>query len=104
MARRVAFKKKRQNKLGMACVSIVVIAVFTVIMIKSVNLKEKRDAYEAEEQALIEQIDDEKQRTEQLQEYEKYTKTDRYIEEIAKEKLGLVYEDEIIFKSDVQDN
>jgi len=103
MARRVAFKKKRQNKLGMASVSIVVIAVFAVIMVKSVQLKEKRDAYEAQKEVLTKQISDEEARTVKLEEYEKYTKTDKYIEEIAKEKLGLVYDDEIIFKSNVQD-
>lgn len=103
MARKVAFRKKRQNKLGMACVSIVVIAVFAVIMIKSLELKDKIDTYEAQKQTLNEQIEAEAKRANDLVEYEKYTKTDRYIEEIAKEKLGLVYEDEIIFKSDIQD-
>lgn len=103
MARKVAFKKKRQNKLGMACVSVVVIAVFVVIMIKSVDLKAKKDAYEEQKRVLNEQITAEDKRALNLEEYEKYTKTDRYVEEIAKEKLGLVYEDEIIFKSDIQD-
>ena len=35
-----------------------------------------------------------------LKEFDKYTKTKKYAEEVAKEKLGLVYGDEIIFKSD----
>lgn len=104
MARKVAFKKKRNNRLGMFCVSIAVLAVFSVIMIKSVELKQKRDDYMAQEETLNRQIDEEKKRTETLEEYEKYTKTDKYIEEIAKEKLGLVYEDEIIFKSSEDSN
>ena len=29
---------------------------------------------------------------------EKYTKTRKYVEEVAKDKLGLVYDGEIIFK------
>ena len=36
----------------------------------------------------------------ELEEYEKYTKTAKYVEEVAKEKLGLVYEDEIIFQAE----
>lgn len=102
MARRVAFRKKRQNKLGMACVSIVVIAVFSVIMIKSFNLREKQQDYEAQKKNLLMEIEAEDKRAQDLIDYEKYTKTDRYVEEIAKDKLGLVYEDEIIFKSDIQ--
>ena len=37
----------------------------------------------------------------QLTDYEKYTKTDKFVEEIAKEKLGLLYENEILFRSDI---
>ena len=40
----------------------------------------------------------EQARTEEIKEYEKYTQTKKYVEEIAKNKLGLVYEGEIIFK------
>ncbi len=98
--RRVAFRKKRQNRLGMALVSIVVIMLFTVIMIKSTDLKEKKAAYDEKEAALEQQIENENERTQELIEYEKYTKTAKYVEEVAKEKLGLVYEDEIIFESE----
>ena len=34
----------------------------------------------------------------ELVEFEKYTKTKAYYEEIAKEKLGMIHEDEIVFK------
>ena len=37
---------------------------------------------------------------EEIEEFNKYTKTTKYIEDIAREKLGLVYEDEIIIKTD----
>ena len=39
------------------------------------------------------------ERDEKLKEYSKYVKTKKYIEEVAREKLGLIYEDEIIFKA-----
>ena len=35
-----------------------------------------------------------------IEEYRKYTQTQKYVEEVAKEKLGLVNENEIIFKSE----
>lgn len=101
MARRVAFKKKRNNRTGMACVALVVLAVFAVLMIKSFDLRNKLQDYEATQAKLEEQIAKEEARTKELTEYEKFTKTDRYVEEIAKEKLGLVHEGEIIFKSSV---
>ena len=36
----------------------------------------------------------------EIKEYEKYTQTKQYIEEVAKDKLGLVHEGEILFKDD----
>ena len=47
---------------------------------------------------LQEQVDEEKQRTEELNEYKKYVQTKKFAEEIAKDKFGLIYPDEIIFK------
>ena len=103
MARKVAFRKKKNNRMGMACVSLIVLAIFAVLMIRGLELKKKVEAYEEQEALIEKQIAEEEERTEELTEYEKYTKTDKYVEEIAKEKLGLVYEDEILFKSDVEE-
>ena len=52
------------------------------------------------EQELQQQIDAENARTEELKELETYTKTKKYAEEVAKDKLGLVYDNEIIFKEE----
>ncbi len=98
--RRVAFRKKRQNKLGMILVSFVVFMLLAVIMVKSVGLWEKRADYQTRKEQLEQQIADEEKRTEDLEAYEKYTKTTKYVEEVAKDKLGLVYSDEIIFESE----
>ena len=46
------------------------------------------------------QIEAEEKRAEDLKEYEKYTKTAAYVEEVAKDKLGLVYEDEVVFQAE----
>ncbi|HAG68557.1 MAG TPA: cell-division initiation protein [Lachnospiraceae bacterium] len=100
MARRVAFRKKRQNRLGMLLVSVVVAMLLAVIMFSMTGLKKKQNAYIEREESLQELIEAEKQRTEKLQEYEIYTKTSKYVEEVAKERLGLVYGDEIIFESE----
>lgn len=93
-------RSKRQNRLGIICVSIIVLMLFLVLMVKSRELSGKLATYEKKEKMLQEQIEAEEARTEELVEYEKYTKTARYVEEVAKEKLGLVYEDEIVFESE----
>ncbi len=98
--RRVAFKKRRQNRLGMICVSVVVMMIFVVLLFSMSSLKTKRDTYVKKEEALNQQIENEEKRAQDLIDYEKYTKTAAYVEEVAKEKLGLVYADEIVFQAE----
>ncbi|MCR5465260.1 MAG: septum formation initiator family protein [Lachnospiraceae bacterium] len=52
----------------------------------------------AEKERLERLISEEKARTETIADYRAYIETKSYIEEIAREVLGLVYKDEIIFK------
>lgn len=100
MARKIAYRKKRQNRVGMILVTIVVLMMLVVVTVKSIELRGKREAYELKETALQEEIDAEKLRTEEIAEYGKYTQTKKYVEELAKDKLGLVYDGEIIFKDE----
>ena len=86
--RKVVFRKKRQNRLGMFLVLTVVLMLLVVVSFKSVELKQKQETYAAKENA----------RTQEIEEYRKYTQTKKYVEEVAKDKLGLVKEGEIIYK------
>ena len=96
--RRVVFRRKRQNRLGMFLVTLVVLMLLVVVSINSVGLRQKKESYLEREQALQEQIDAEEERSEQIEEYRKYTQTKKYVEEVAKDKLGLVNPGEIIYK------
>jgi len=96
--RRVAFQKKRQNRLGMFLVTIAVLMLLVVVGIKCIELQRKKQEYAAKEVVLEQQIAEEEKRTEEIEEFRKYTKTKKYAEEVAKDRLGLVHEGEIIFK------
>lgn len=98
MKRKIAFRKRRQNRLGMFLVMTVVLMLLLVVAIKSVELTAKQTTYATKEETLTKQIEEEEKRAQDLEEYRKYTKTKKYAEEVAKDKLGLVYEDEIVFK------
>lgn len=84
----------------MLLVSMVVLILTGVVAVDSVELRQKKEEYAAKEAALEEQIEAEQQRAEEIEEYRKYTQTKAYVEEVAKDKLGLVYEGEIIFKEE----
>lgn len=97
--RKIVFRqKKRQNRFSMMMVMIAVLMVLVVVSLRSVDLKRKQEYYSAQIRQLEHQIEEETKRTAEIEEYEKYTKTRKYVEEVAKDKLGLVYEGEIIFK------
>lgn len=99
MARkRVAYRKRNQNKLSMFLVTLVVLMIMVVAAVGMIELKQEISEKDAKIAELDAQIADEKERAEEIAEYEKETQTLKYIEEMAKEKLGLVYEGEILFK------
>ncbi len=98
--RRIRIKKKRQNRFSMALVIMVILMLVVVVAFKRVELKNKQAEYDLREKQLTEQIESEKERATDIEEYGKYTKTKKYAEEVAKDKLGLVNDDEIIFQSE----
>lgn len=97
---RYSTRRPKQNRFGMFLVTVVILMLLVVVAFKSSELKEKRSVYAQKEQALLDQIQSEEERTEEIDEYAKYTQTKKYVEEVAKDKLGLVYEGEIVFKDD----
>ena len=54
----------------------------------------------AQQQLLEEKIAEEEARSKELDEYSEYMKTDEFAEWYAKEKLGLIHKNEIIFKGE----
>ena len=90
--------QKHNNCTGKVCISLIVFMLLIVMSIQIVNLNQKNQGYVAQEESLNEQLEGETQRQSELEEYEKYTQTQEYIEDTAKSKLGLVYNNEIVFK------
>ena len=78
----------------------VLLLLVAVISVNAMTLKAKEKSYQAQQVELEKQIEEEKARSEEIDELEKYVGTDEYVEEVAKEKLGLVHENEIIFKAE----
>ncbi len=99
--RKIVFRrKKKENRLSMVMVTMAVLMLLIVISIKSVALRQEQAVYDEKIEALNSQIEQEQMRTAEIEEYGKYTQTMKYVEEVAKDKLGLVYEGEIIFRSE----
>ncbi|MCR4755844.1 MAG: septum formation initiator family protein [Lachnospiraceae bacterium] len=92
--------RKKQNKVSVVLITIVLVMLIVVVSVGKRDISRRQAEYDKKEERLLEQIEAENKRAEEIAEYEKYTKTKKYAEEVAKEKLGLVKEDEIIFKEE----
>lgn len=90
-------RKKKKN--GTLIIIIVVVAFAVLVMsIQTGKLNKEYDLLVQERMILEEKVEEEKDREKDLQDLEKYMKTKKYMEEVAKEKLGLVYPNEILIK------
>ena len=98
-------KKRRKktigyNHLGMFGISLIVLVLMLFLMVQSRDLKEVLAGYETRAEVLSQQIEDEQARTQEIEDLKEYMLTDDYAEEAAREKLGLVKENEIIFQEE----
>lgn len=89
----------RKNRRSVLAISSVILTLGMVVLFCGISLKEKNQAYQAKEAELQAQIEEEQERSEEIDELKEYVGTDEYIESVAKEKLGLVFENEILFKA-----
>ena len=94
-----SYKRRRDHRLGMMLAVTVVLILMTIVAVKSIELRTKLESHRARETELETRIEQQIKRSEEIVAFEKYTKTRKYIEEVAKDKLGLIYEDEIIFRN-----
>lgn len=83
---------------GVAAIMLMAI-ICLVVSRSSGRLTDKNAAYDKQIAALTQQIDEQNKRKEELQTRSIYVTTKQFIEEFAREKLGLVYEDELIFRA-----
>lgn len=94
--RNIYRRKSNQKVIGIAIA--VVAFLLIVVQISSSSLKAKNEDYLQQQQELQAKIDSEKQRTEELEQYEQYVQSDEFVEWAARNKLGLVNSDELILK------
>jgi len=92
------YRRRKKNKAGEASIACIVMLLLIVMSTQIVRLYNKNQEYIARETELKEQLEEETERQAQISDYEEYIGSKEYIEDTAKSKLGLVYDNEIIFK------
>ena len=75
-SRRIRDQRKHLRAMG---ILLIVMAVFCVTAIGSLQLKQKNQTYQNREAALEKQIADETERSKEIEDLETYTKTKKYV-------------------------
>lgn len=84
----------------MVAIALVVMVLLVGLLVQSHNLSSQNRQYEAQKSELEQRINDEELRAGEIENLNDYVDSTEYIEKVAREKLGLVYEDEIIFQAE----
>ena len=97
-ARRRKKSTRRQSKITnlFIVMAVLFVCVFSVVRVTELRAQGEELAYT--EAVLEQKIEAAKQENEVMLAQQQYMQTNKYIEDVAKDKLGLVYPDEIVIK------
>ena len=91
-------RRKRQKQsaiLGMVLAFALVMIMGAVIWSGKRTLEKQNKEYQARVAQLQEQVEEQ---SDEIDEYKKYIQTKKFAEEVAKDKFGMIYPDELVFK------
>lgn len=86
------------NRIGMILIALLVSFLLYIVVKKSQDLDVKLAYYTERTESLKEQIENEENRTKEIAALKEYMSTEAYAEEVARNRLGLVKENEIVFQ------
>ena len=92
--------RKRLNRIKFVVSVVTIIAICIAISYKKLSLQKQQLAYERQLATIEKDLEEEQDRTKEIKEYKAYVQTKQFAEEVAREKLGLVYPGEVIFEVD----
>lgn len=101
VVRNTGRKKKRKN--GLKIIAVAVLVLFGVITYSGIELQREKHALEKKKSELEALLQTEQERSEELEDQRAYMQTVRYIEEIARKVLGLVYPEETILRPEAEE-
>ena len=96
--------KLRRNRLikriTIAVSAVALLLLLILVLTNAAGLSEKKKELESKISEIEESIQQQNERTLKLEEQREYMKTREFTEDVARDKLGLVYPGEIVLKAD----
>ncbi len=98
----MAKKKKRlksdETRNGKIYIGIILVVFVAVMSVQTYQIKQKQLEKIALEEELNQELLEEQNRQEELKRYQMYIESEEYVEDVAESKLGLLYDNQIIFR------
>lgn len=93
-------RRRRKNRAGLYLVMLVALLFVGTLAVHGYTLRANCQRLAEEQNSLKEKKKNLEKEQEKIKEQKEYRKTDQYVEDVAREKFGLVYDNEIIFKAE----
>ena len=91
-------KKERKHKKSMRIIALVLVTACLGLGFKTWQVHQQIEEYAVVQEEVSKQISEAEKLQDDIREKLDYQKSPAFIEDIAREKLGLIFENEIIFK------
>ncbi len=92
--------RRKKSRTGIGIIAFVVLSICGIVAFGKNALDNRKEYLEGKDNILNSQLQEEEERGIKLKNREAYVQTKKYIEEIAREKLGLVYDYDILFRKE----
>lgn len=96
-------RRKNKKETGTGIIIFVVLCIFGIVAFGKIKLEDRKEELDISMKALETQLNDENERSTDIKNLEAYVQTKKYIEKVAREQLGLVYDYEIIFRENTEE-
>lgn len=96
--RKAKIRRRMRNRAAVTGITFVAILLAVLLCVQNHSLRTRVTENDDRIHRLQEEYEAEQQRTQEIEDLQEYMQSEEYIEQYAREKIGLVKENEIIFK------
>lgn len=91
-------RKRKKRRTGLRLIAVMVMFICGIVIFRRQDLEKEYNSKALKREDLNRQIENENSIANELQEKKAYMQTKKFVEDVAREALGLVYEDEVLFQ------
>ena len=98
--RKEKVEKQKRNIWGMVLITVIVLLMIFIMLYQKKKIVDTMASYDVRYETLQKSIKEEKKHAKEIEKEKEYMQSDEYIAQVAREKLGLVKDNEIVFEEE----